>query len=185
LAAVPLGTPQFALHPLHGVHNPTIGAPRRRPGSMRRTSSLDMIRAEGTVDPLHLRGEARDYYTAGDGSGEVTGSASIRATVDRAAGSISQLNVTPPVAAIEDMVPVPAMSGFRSAVDRVAPQLRRARDLRYTLLDDVPVATLISGHALSASGASRLASESYSPIADLCAGFISPKFPWCGDGLGR
>ena len=140
---------------------------------MRRTSSLDMMRAEGTVDPLYLRGEARDYYTAGDRSGEVTGSASLRATVDRAVGLISQLNVFPAVAAIESMVPVPAMSGFRSAVDRVAPELRRARDLRYTLLDDVPVTTLISGHALSASGATRLARETYSPVADLCAGFIS------------
>ncbi|CAA0137598.1 Uncharacterised protein [Mycolicibacterium vanbaalenii] len=132
-----------------------------------------MTRAEGTTDPLHLRGEARDYYTAADGSGEVTGSASIRAAVDRAAGSISHLQVFPPVPEIESMVPVPAMSGFRSVVDRVAPQLRRARDLRYTLLDDVPVATLISGHALSASGAARVARENYAPTADLCAGFIS------------
>jgi hypothetical protein len=132
-----------------------------------------MIRADGAVDPLHLRGEARDYYTAFDGMGEVTGSARLQATVDRAAGVVRHLHVVPSLAAIEAMVPAPAMGGFRSAVDRAVPELRRSRDLRNTLLDDVPVATLISGHALSASGAGRLAGKTYSPTADLCAGFIS------------
>lgn len=173
MAAVPLGTPQFSLHPSHGVHDPTAGTSPRRPGSIRRTSSVDMVRESGAVDPLRLRGAARDYYTAVDGTGEETGTARLDATVDRALGSISQLQVFPPVPAIERMVPAPAMSGFRSAVDRVAPALRQNRDLRYSLLDDVPVATLISGHALTASGAARVARANYQPVADLCAGFIS------------
>jgi hypothetical protein len=66
------------------------------------------------------------------------------------------------------------MSGFRAAADKVAPDLRAARDLRYTLLDDVPVATLISGHALSASNLLGDVSKSgYLPVADQCAGFAT------------
>jgi hypothetical protein len=68
----------------------------------------------------------------------------------------------------------PAMSGFRAAADKVAPELRQARDLRYTLLDDVPVATLISGHALSASNLlGDVAKSGYLPVADQCAGFAT------------
>ncbi|ETB15868.1 hypothetical protein O983_28025, partial [Mycobacterium avium 09-5983] len=52
--------------------------------------------------------------------------------------------------------------------------LRQTRDLRYTLLDDVPVATLISGHALSASGLlGDVAKSGYLPVADQCAGFAT------------
>jgi hypothetical protein len=66
------------------------------------------------------------------------------------------------------------MSGFRAAADKAAPALRHHRDLRYTLLDDVPVATLISGHALSASGVLGEHTKSgYLPVADQCAGFAT------------
>jgi Protein of unknown function (DUF2889) len=66
------------------------------------------------------------------------------------------------------------MSGFRAAADKAAPQLRADRDLRYTLLDDVPVATLISGHALSASGVlGEYTKSGYLPVADQCAGFAT------------
>jgi hypothetical protein len=66
------------------------------------------------------------------------------------------------------------MSGFRAAADKAAPQLRADHDLRYTMLDDVPVATLISGHALSASGAlGEYTKSGYLPVADQCAGFAT------------
>src|SRR6202000_2482124 len=68
----------------------------------------------------------------------------------------------------------PAMSVFRAAADNAPPELRQARDLRYTLLDDVPVATLISGHALSASNLlGEVAKSGYLPVADQCAGFAT------------
>jgi hypothetical protein len=66
------------------------------------------------------------------------------------------------------------MSGFRAAADKIAPELRQRRDLMYTLIDDIPVATLISGHALSACGALSATSQSgYLPLADQCAGFVT------------
>jgi hypothetical protein len=80
----------------------------------------------------------------------------------------------PPVAGVLRLTGAPAMSGFRAAVDKAVPDLRRVRDLRYTLLDDVPVATLISGHALSASGVLGIVAKSgYLPVANQCAGFAS------------
>jgi hypothetical protein len=87
---------------------------------------------------------------------------------------VRHIEVTPPVAAVARLSGAPAMSGFRAAADKAAPELRATRDLRYTLLDDVPVATLISGHALSASGAlGDVAKSGYLPVADQCAGFAT------------
>ncbi|MCV7205612.1 DUF2889 domain-containing protein [Mycolicibacterium peregrinum] len=169
-----LGTPAFGLHPLHGIHQPTTGNPARRARSARRTSSIDMTRDDGALDPVYLNGRARDVWT--DDAGAVTeiGSAGLSATIELVARVVRHVEVAPPVAAVAHLAGAPAMSGFRAAADRAAPELRQARDLRYTLLDDVPVATLISGHALSASGLLGDAGRSgYLPVADQCAGFAT------------
>lgn len=169
-----LGSPPFGLHPLHGVHQPTTGNPPRRPGSARRTTSIDMTRDDGTLDPVHLNGRARDLRTAPDGTATVLGEAGLSATIELVARVVRHVEVTPPVDAVSHLSGAPAMSGFRAAADKAAPDLRAARDLRYTLLDDVPVATLISGHALSASGLlGHYAQSGYLPVADQCAGFAT------------
>lgn len=168
-----LGTPRFGLHPLHGIHEPTQGTPRRLPGSVRRTSSIDMTRKPGSIDPVYLSGRARDLKTARDGAPVEVGHARLEATVEMIARVVQHLEVEPAVANMH-LIGAPAMSGFRAAVDKAAPDLRHRRDLRYTLLDDVPVATLISGHALSASGVLGVATKSgYLPVADQCAGFVT------------
>jgi hypothetical protein len=169
-----LGSPPFGLHPLHGVHEPTTGIPPRRPRSARRTTSIDMTRDEGSLDPVYLNGRARDLWTAADGTVTELGSATLSATIELIARVIRHVEVTPPVAEMSRLAGAPAMSGFRAAADKVAPELRQARDLRYTLLDDVPVATLISGHALSASNLlGDVAKSGYLPVADRCAGFAT------------
>jgi hypothetical protein len=170
-----LGSPPFGLHPLHGVHEPTTSNPVRRHRSARRTTSIDMTRDEGSLDPVYLNGRARDLWTASDGTATELGSATLSATIELIARVVRHVEVTPPVAAVSHLTGAPAMSGFRAAADKAAPQLRADRDLRYTLLDDVPVATLISGHALSASNLLGDVAKSgyYLPVADQCAGFAS------------
>ena len=169
-----LGSPPFGLHPLHGVHEPTTNNPPRRLRSARRTTSIDMTRDEGSLDPVYLNGRARDLWTAADGSVTELGSAALSATVEMIARVVRHVEVTPPVKSMSRLAGAPAMSGFRAAADKVAPALRQARDLRYTLLDDVPVATLISGHALSASNLlGDVTKSGYLPVADQCAGFAT------------
>jgi hypothetical protein len=169
-----LGSSPFGLHPLHGVHEPTTGNPLRRARSVRRTTSIDMTRDEGSLDPVYLNGRARDLWTAADGTVTELGSATLLATIELIARVVRHVEVTPRVAAMSRLAGAPAMSGFRAAADKVAPELRQARDLRYTLLDDVPVATLISGHALSASNLlGEVTKSGYLPVADQCAGFAT------------
>lgn len=169
-----LGIPGFTLHPLHGIHDPTHHTPPRPPDSIRRTSSIDMTRQPGSLDPVYLAGRARDLRTEPDGAATEIASASMQATVEMIARVIRQVTVEPAVPEGIRLDGAPAMSGFRGAVDKVVPHLRLQRDLRYTLLDDVPVTTLISGHALSASGALGDGARSgYLPVADQCAGFAT------------
>jgi len=134
-----------------------------------------MTRDEGTLDPVYLHGHARDLWTAADGTATELGSATLAATIELVARVVRHVEVTPPVAAMSRLVGAPAMSGFRAAADKAAPGLRDVRDLRYTLLDDVPVTTLISGHALSASKLLGDVGTSgyYLPVADQCAGFAT------------
>ncbi|MGH3641643.1 MAG: DUF2889 domain-containing protein [Mycobacterium sp.] len=169
-----LGTPRVGLHPLHGVHQPTTGNPLRRRRSARRTTSIDMTRDEGSLDPVYLNGRARDIWTDEDGEVSEFGAAGLSATIELVARVVRHVEVVPPVAAVAHLSGAPAMSGFRAAADKAAPELRATRDLRYTLLDDVPVATLISGHALSASGIlGDVGKSGYLPVADQCAGFAT------------
>jgi hypothetical protein len=168
-----LGSPAFGLHPLHGIHEPTRHTPPRRPGSVRRTSSIDMTREAGSLDPVYLVGRGRDLKTTYDGAATEVGQSRMKATVELVPRVIQHLDIKPAIPGMH-LVGAPAMSGFRAVVDKAAPELRQRRDLRYTLLDDVPVATLISGHALSASGAlGNVAKSGYLPVADQCAGFVT------------
>jgi hypothetical protein len=133
-----------------------------------------MTREQGTLDPVFLTGRARDVYTAADNTIEELCVADMSATVEMLARVIRHIEVTPAVPNLSRLVGGPAMSGFRREVDAVAPDLRDRRDVRYTLLDDVPVTALISGHALSASGQlGRTTKSGYLPLANQCAGFIT------------
>ena len=174
MAVTDLGSPHYPLHPLHGIHQPTEVTPARRPRSIRRTTSIDMTRDDGHLDPVYLSGRGRDLWTAADGSAVDVAHAGLRATVELVARVVKHVETDPPIEGITRLVGAPAMSGFRAAADAVAPDLRQRRDLLYTLLDDVPVTTLISGYALSASGALADTMQSgYLPMADQCACFVT------------
>jgi hypothetical protein len=174
MAVTDLGAPSFALHPLHGIHRPTETTPERRPRSVRRTSSIDMTRDQGAIDPVYLLGRGRDLWTDTDGAATEIGRASLSATAEMVTRVLRRIETEPAIDGMSELVGGPVISGFRAAADAVAPELRRRRDLLYTLLDDVPVATLISGQSLGASGALGDTMKSgYLPPADRCAGFVT------------
>ncbi|CAN5574090.1 hypothetical protein BH09ACT8_BH09ACT8_26610 [soil metagenome] len=174
MAVTELGTPDMGLHPLHGMHEPTSGSPARRPRSIRRTTSMDITRDADSVDPVRIQGSGRDLVTAGDRTAREVGTAGLTVTVAMVARVIESIASDPPNSGVASLVGAPAMGGFRGAAGRAAPELRQSRDLLYTLLDDVPVCALISGHALGASGALGPVKRSgYVPMADRCAGFAT------------
>jgi hypothetical protein len=173
------------LHPRHGIHAPTSGTPERTRGSVRRTATMDMERPGGLLGPLVLNGRARDMGTGLDGVAAVLATSECTARIDFTGGRVlTEISTTPGRPALQALLGRPVSSRFRSAVTAADPRLSAEDGLLNLLLDDFPVATLVSGHAIGAGLARQhrtvlsLAEATGQPKADrhqfhrdLCAGF--------------
>ncbi len=148
-----------------------MGTPARRPGSVRRTSSIDLLRPLGAHGPLRIVGRARDLSTDPTGSGQVTAAALLNVTVE--AGVTTAVSMYPAPERAGALVGHHVGAGWRT---RVARQLRDHHDagtVLHLLLDELPVGLIISGFTqrhLSPSTAPRQARR-----IDVCAG-------WTRDG---
>lgn len=146
-----------------------------------------MLRPNGLDAELVLVGVGRDLRTELDGTPTVIDTAALEATIDYPdAQRVVAITSTPPISGLEQLLGRSASTGFRAALnDVVAGQGVVGRPV-YQLLDDVPVATLISGfapqYALAAqgawadSGARRMQLRKPEGLdllqqADLCAGW--------------
>lgn len=148
---------------------------------------MDMLRPDGVLGPLALSGRARDLVTGPDGTGTVLAFSECTARVDFTGGRVlTQLSTTPDRPALQALVGTRVSSGFRSAVLTADPRLAAEDGLLNLLLDDFPVAALVSGHAIGAhlrapgQGVLSLAVATGQPGADrpafrrdLCAGFAN------------
>lgn len=164
----------YPLNPQHGLHAPMNGTPARRPGSIRRTSSLDVLRtAEAPLD-VQVRGAARDLLTATDGTTMEVDSASLTAHVD-ASDSYRLLALqTAPSRTWEGVIGQSAMGGFRGRMAALAPDVVKADSALHTLLDDVPVGILVSGQTLlTGVRPGHMIGMGYQPIENQCAGFVT------------
>lgn len=166
-----------------GTVPPAAGAPVREPGSVRRTTSIDLVRPDGLVGPLVIAGRGRDLATppasdGGDGPvvepvvvGEARTELVVAYTTDR---TIATVEVAPEVVGIESLIGVRAGSGFRRALAERLPDLVAGGSLVHLLLDETPPATLISGSAMARQGALRLAVDPTTPRKaplGICAGW--------------
>ncbi|MCC5575218.1 DUF2889 domain-containing protein [Microtetraspora sp. AC03309] len=161
------------LHPRRGPHNPLRTPSTRLPGSVRRTATLDTLRPEGLTGPLHLRGAARDLVTDADGNGTVSGRAALTAEVDFMGGrTMTALRSDPDESRLRGLVGTQTWRGFRSTLADVVPDHVRSASLLHLMLDDVPVAALVSGHAMISAGVRPSpAGHRYRPTSDLCSGW--------------
>jgi len=131
-----------------GLSDPTTTTVDRRPGSARRTSHVDMIFGEAALaSALRLRGAARDTYTgAADDPPEVIAAA----TIDARLGSSRELlsvETSPHEPATTGLLGRPVGRGFRAALQETVWEATGDHDPLHLLLDDLPVAALISGYA--------------------------------------
>ncbi|MHB8467099.1 MAG: DUF2889 domain-containing protein [Acidimicrobiales bacterium] len=129
-----------------GLSNPTTATLPRRPMSVRRTSHIDI----GFDGPLRggrlvLSGRARDLLTDASGTAEVLDEASVVAHLDEER-RLQSLETSPVDPGTIGLIGRCVGKGFRAAVDASLPPVRHRSPL-YLLLDDLPVATLISGYA--------------------------------------
>jgi hypothetical protein len=153
-----------------GVADPIATTPPRRPGSVRRTSHIDIARDD--EGGLVLSGAARDLCTSAIGT-EVVALAEVRATLDYL-HTLLGLQTTPAEPGSAELVGAHVGSGFRAAVDAALPEHREQSTPLYVLLDELPVAALISGYALLYRGdLTRDRMDAGQVKGDICSGWRS------------
>jgi hypothetical protein len=119
-------------------------APPRRPGSVRRTVTLDFTWPDGLAGDTVLDGRARDLHTAGDGTTAPLAAASLTLVTDPAR-VIKKIRSVLAQPGLTGLAGESAMSGFRKRL--AAGTAGVAATPLFQLLDDVPGATLVSGAA--------------------------------------
>ncbi|UPW08621.1 DUF2889 domain-containing protein [Gordonia terrae] len=172
------------------VHGPATSAPQRRPGSVRRTTTIDMRWADGWGTDLLLEGRGRDLVTALDGSVTVAAESDLRMEVapDR---RIAAIETTPGREGVADLIGVGSGSGFRRALAEAVAGFSGADPIDL-MLDDVPGATLVSGFAFAQwypieqlLQSSSSASATRRSMEGICTGFMPGSSGLAPDGTSR
>jgi hypothetical protein len=156
--------------------DPTTSTPARRPNSLRRTSHIDMdFDHSSGASVLWLRGRARDLFTDEHAQGREVAEAEVAAGLDEA-HRLQTLTTGPPVTALDGLLGLVVGKGFRAALQQQLGTSSTVRTPLYLLLDDLPVAALISGYARMyrwGLGEIELPAHSETSLlkADICSGW--------------
>ena len=132
---------EIPLKPPRSTANPS---PIRRPGSIRRTASVDFDWIDGPQSDRRLQGRARDYLTpASGGAGTTTREAWLEATVDPER-TITAIAADPAPARLGDLVGERGGGHLRMVLRTILPELLAEGAPLYLLLDDISGTSLIS-----------------------------------------
>ncbi len=118
-------------------------APLRRPGSIRRTTSIDSDWPEGYGKPWEIIGRARDLLTPADGSVPVELGVAQYRIIASPAREILSIYATPNHPRLQEMVGVRAGGASRRALAESMSDIRGTP--LFQLLDDYAGASLVAG----------------------------------------
>jgi Protein of unknown function (DUF2889) len=149
--------------------------PTRRAGSLRRTTSHACIRADGLEGPVTAVCRGRDLFTATGGATATLAEHRIEVEVVFAEGTITSIDADPPLPGGLRLVGRGAYSGFRRHAGDVFPHDKATHTVRFQLLDDLPIALLLSGRVVRAEGIA-LGRSDRPPPTDICAGWVAGGF---------
>jgi len=127
-------------------NDPVATPPARRPGSVRRTSTMLMFWPGGLGTDLHLVGRARDLLTPLTGEPQVLAAADL-SVVTGPGRDIQQIEAHPGLDGLESLLGCRAGGNLRKSIAEVLPQDVDAGNPLHLLLDDLAGASLISGFA--------------------------------------
>jgi hypothetical protein len=116
----------------------------------------------------------RDLLTRSGDESEVLDDSRLDAHVDFSAGTIKRISAEPTHPRLADLNGARAFGGFRSLVHEAMPSERDSCSVRYQLLDDLPIALMLSARALRSAGLgmTKMGVRQESPI-DICAGWVA------------
>ncbi len=124
--------------------DPATAPPPRRPGSVRRTSTVLMSWPDGLGTDLHLKGRARDLLTPFGGEPSVVNEADLYVVTGRER-DIQRIEADPMPAGLERLVGSRAGSNLRKAIAAEVSEEAANGTPLHLLLDDLAGSTLISG----------------------------------------
>ncbi|MDP2012870.1 MAG: DUF2889 domain-containing protein [Actinomycetota bacterium] len=160
----------------------------RRPGSIRRTSSLNMDWPNGWDSSARVRARARDLLTLADTTKTIADDVLV-ATV--AEGRVYESLFTfPDRPALQAVVGLTRPGNSRNAVSALVPEEQEAGTPLFLLLDDLPAIALISGQVKSEwiPTAQALAQRGDRPIRrviGICSGYTPGSSALDPDGSVR
>ncbi|WP_067650733.1 DUF2889 domain-containing protein [Nocardia harenae] len=132
------------------ARGPAGPTPPRRPGSVRRTSTVDMRWPGGQGTQLRLTGRARDLLTPGDGTAPVPlREDAMRVGVDPATRTIEEIETTPAHPRVAALAGLRGGSNSRGVLAETMADEAAAGTPLYLLLDDISGSSLIAGFAYS------------------------------------
>lgn len=161
---------------IEGPGDPVDTPPPRRPGSVRRTSSVLMSWPDGLTGDLLLEGRARDLLTPAEGDAEILGHADLLARTGRMR-DIQRIEADPEPAGLQQLVGCAAGGNLRKAIAQTLPGEVEAGTPLYLLLDDLAGASLISGFAFFKWAdavpeiRSRVSAAPNKVMQNICSGF--------------
>ena len=120
-AALMARTPGAFSPKIAGPHNPLPVTPPRPPGSIRRTSTIDTARPEGSRGALMVDARARDLVTRADGTAEVVASQVLSARLDGPTHAIEWVETDPPEPRLQELVGAVVGPGFRARMTELLP----------------------------------------------------------------
>lgn len=125
----------------------TLGpSPRRRPGSARRTTTIDVTWPDGGDGDAHMEATGRDAVTRADGVLEVRDTARAVVRLERT-GGITAASCEPHRDGIGALVGVRRGGGWRRAVQEAVPDDFASGSVLHQLLDDLAGTSLVSYYA--------------------------------------
>lgn len=159
-----------------GPRHPNRHTPRREPGSVRRTSSIDTRWPDGLEHDMVVECRARDLLTAADGTSRVIDEVRFSLGLDAASRVVRLRSSDTHAAELSVLDGLRIGPGFRDHLAERASAIVGSGSAMHLLLDDLPGASLVSGYALLRGGLLGPADpDAFGERADICAG-------WARDG---
>jgi hypothetical protein len=128
-----------------GTLGTVIRTPDRRPGSVRRTTSIRSTWPDGFEGDFALAAQGRDLMTTGDGRGVVIDEVRVGVTAEGPLKTVRAIESEPVVPHLDVLRGANLMGGFRKAVGTRLVLVDGS--VMALLLDDLPGAALVSGSA--------------------------------------
>lgn len=125
--------------------NPIGPAPLRRPGSVRRTSTIDTDWPDGYGEPMRMRGHARDMSTPVGGGAPVVLAEDSYTLMASPRREILSIEILPDRSHAQELVGIRAGGESRAALTRIMADERIAGTPLYLILDDYAGASLVAG----------------------------------------